>query len=128
MSFEIDFLPVGEGEKSGDAIALRYGNLSGPRSEQTVLVVDGGTLDSAEAVVDHVKKYYKTEYVNGVISTHPDLDHACGLKVILEKLDFGALVMHKPWEHAPEIAELFNQPAGAFEAEGEVQEGCLGRA
>jgi beta-lactamase superfamily II metal-dependent hydrolase len=110
MSFEIDFLPVGQGEKSGDAIALRYGNLSGPRSEQTVLIVDGGTLDSGAALVDHVKKYYKTEYVNGVISTHPDLDHACGLKVVLEKLDFGALVMHKPWEHAPEIADLFDQP------------------
>ena len=55
MGFEIDFLPVGEGEKSGDAIALRYGNLSGTRSEQTVLVVDGGTLDSGAALVDHVK-------------------------------------------------------------------------
>ena len=43
MGLEIDFLSVGEGEKSGDAIALRYGNLFGPRSEQTVLVIDGGT-------------------------------------------------------------------------------------
>jgi beta-lactamase superfamily II metal-dependent hydrolase len=110
MGFEIDFLPVGEGEKSGDAIALRYGNLFGPRSEQTVLVVDGGTLDSGAALVEHVKNFYGTEYVNGVICTHPDLDHACGLKVVLEKLDFGALVMHKPWEHAAEIAELFDQP------------------
>jgi hypothetical protein len=27
IGYEIDFLPVGEGEKSGDAIALRWGNL-----------------------------------------------------------------------------------------------------
>ena len=110
MGLEIDFLPVGEGEKSGDAIALRYGNLFGPRSEQTVLVIDGGTLDSGARLVEHVKTFYGTEYVNGVISTHPDLDHACGLKVVLEKLDFGALVMHKPWEHAEEICQLLDEP------------------
>jgi len=110
MGFEIDFLPVGEGEKSGDAITLRYGNLFGSRSEQMVLVVDGGTLDSGAKLVAHLEKFYKTNYVNGVICTHPDLDHACGLKVVLEELDFGALVMHKPWEHAAEIAELFDEP------------------
>jgi beta-lactamase superfamily II metal-dependent hydrolase len=110
MGFEIDFLPVGKGEKSGDAIALRYGNLSGSRAEQTILIVDGGTLDSGAALVDHVRRYYKTDYVDGVICTHPDLDHACGLKVVLEKLDFGALVMHRPWEHASEIAQLFDEP------------------
>ena len=57
-----------------------------------------------------MKTFYGTEYVNGVISTHPDLDHACGLKVVLEKLDFGALVMHKPCEHAEEICQLLDEP------------------
>jgi beta-lactamase superfamily II metal-dependent hydrolase len=38
MSYEIDFLPVGEGEKSGDAIAIRCGNLTGARGEQFVMV------------------------------------------------------------------------------------------
>ena len=46
MGFEVDFLPVGEGEKSGDAIAIRCGNLNGSRNEQFVMVIDGGTLDS----------------------------------------------------------------------------------
>jgi hypothetical protein len=27
MSFEVDFWPVGEGEKSGHAIAIRFGDL-----------------------------------------------------------------------------------------------------
>jgi len=48
MAWEVDFLAVGEGEKSGDAIALRWGNLSGPRTEQTIFVIDGGTQDSGE--------------------------------------------------------------------------------
>ena len=29
MAFEVDFLAVGDGEKSGDAIAVRWGNLGG---------------------------------------------------------------------------------------------------
>lgn len=110
MGFEVDFLAVGEGEKSGDAIAVRYGNLLGSRSEQRVLVIDGGTLEAGEKLVSHIRTYYKTDWVNTVISTHADIDHACGLKVVLEQLDFGALWMHKPWDHATEICELFKNP------------------
>ena len=55
MGFEIDFLAVGGGEKSGDAIALRWGNLSGSRAEQRILVIDGGTLEAGQNLVDHVK-------------------------------------------------------------------------
>lgn len=108
MAYEIDFLAVGDGEKSGDAIALRYGNLSGTRSEQTVMIVDGGTKASGEALVSHVRTYYGTNSVDYVVSTHPDLDHASGLSVTLEELDFGTLVMHRPWEHASFIKEAFS--------------------
>lgn len=107
MNFEIDFLPVGDGAKSGDAICFRYGNLTGPRNEQTVYVVDGGTKASGEALVQHVQSYYRTDYVDAIVSTHPDLDHTSGLTVVMEKLDFGQLVMHRPWEHADDICELF---------------------
>ena len=31
MAYEIDYMAVGDGEKGGDAIALRFGNLTGPR-------------------------------------------------------------------------------------------------
>jgi hypothetical protein len=41
MGIEIDFIRAGEESKSGQAIALRFGNLHGPRDEQTVMVVDG---------------------------------------------------------------------------------------
>ena len=43
MGFEIDFLPVGEGQKSGDAVAVRHGNLHGSRSEQFVIKKRGRT-------------------------------------------------------------------------------------
>ena len=42
MGYEVDVLGVGGESKSGDAIALRWGNLYGSREEQKVVVIDGG--------------------------------------------------------------------------------------
>lgn len=105
--YEIDFLPVGNGEKSGDAIALRYGNLNGNRNEQYVVVIDGGFKESGEKLVEHIKTYYNTDHVDIVISTHPDADHAGGLEVILDDLEVGYLWMHQPWNHTGDIANMF---------------------
>ena len=107
MAYEIDYIPVGDGEKSGDAISLRFGNLSGSREEQTIVVIDGGFQESGEKLVQHLKDYYSTSTVDLVISAHPDEDHASGLLVVLEKCKVGALLMHKPWEHAEDIKNLF---------------------
>ena len=57
MKYEIDYMSVGTGEKGGDAIALRYGNFN-QASEQHVVVIDGGTKESGQALVTHIKKYY----------------------------------------------------------------------
>ena len=53
---EIDFLPVGNGDKSGDAIAVRYGY----PGNYKVMVYDGGTKESGEALVEHIRKHYGT--------------------------------------------------------------------
>lgn len=107
MAYQIDYIPVGDGERSGDAIALRFGNLTGPREQQSVVVVDGGFQESGEALVNHIKTNYGTSHVDLVVSTHPDADHASGLSVVLEKLSVGQLAMHRPWEHANDIKNLF---------------------
>jgi len=107
MSYEIDYIPVGDSEKSGDAIALRFGNLAGPRDQQTVVIIDGGFKESGEQLVNHIKTYYKTDYVDLVVSTHPDADHASGLSVVMEQLSVRQLAMHRPWEHAEDIKNLF---------------------
>lgn len=104
MGYEIDFLPVGDESKGGDAISLRYGNLHGQRSEQTVVVIDGGYTASGEAMVEHIRAHYKTDQVDMVISTHPDQDHICGLEVVLEELSVGQLLMHQPWRHSATLA------------------------
>lgn len=128
MQYEIDYIPVGEGEKSGDAICLRYGNLTGPRSEQTVIVIDGGDKKAGEAMVAHIKEYYKTDSVDYVISTHPDGDHASGLCVVLEELRVGALLMHRPWEHAADIKDSFSDDRWTARGLGEKIEKSLKHA
>ncbi|MGL2523264.1 hypothetical protein ACOWOB_05920 [Helicobacter pylori] len=42
-SYEIDFLPVGDGKKSGDAIAMRWWHGEWSKERQKVMVIDGGT-------------------------------------------------------------------------------------
>jgi beta-lactamase superfamily II metal-dependent hydrolase len=121
MAFEVDFLAVGEGEKSGDAIAVRWGNLAGPRAEQKILIIDGGTLEAGKNLVNHVQNYYGTTFVDAVLCTHPDIDHACGLKIVLEELDFGFLFMHQPWSHASEILDLFKNPFTATKLKEKLQ-------
>lgn len=103
VGYEIDFLPVGNGDRSGDAIAVRYG-LPG---RYKVLVYDGGTKESGQALVDHIKQYYGTTRVDYVVNSHPDADHASGLSVVLEQLEVGELWMHQPWNYSTVILDYF---------------------
>jgi beta-lactamase superfamily II metal-dependent hydrolase len=107
QGYEIDFLAAGEESKSGDAIALRFGNLKGDRSDQFIMVIDGGSKADGEKLVEHIQKYYKTDYVNAVLLTHPDADHASGFTEVLNNLKVDYLLMHLPWEHSEELRGLF---------------------
>ncbi len=107
MAFEIDFLAVGEGEKSGDAIAIRYGDLSSRSMKQTVVLIDGGNREAGQELVKHVQTHYGTSVVDLAILTHPDNDHASGLREVIENLCVGAILMHRPWLHAAYIRNLF---------------------
>jgi beta-lactamase superfamily II metal-dependent hydrolase len=95
--YNLDFLSVGEESKSGDAIALRFGNLFGNREEQFVIVIDGGTHESGERLVNHIRTVYMTDKVDLVINSHPDNDHAMGLLTVIENLTVNCLWMHTPW-------------------------------
>jgi beta-lactamase superfamily II metal-dependent hydrolase len=108
MGIEIDFLAVGDASKSGDAIAVRFGNLHGKREEQTVITIDGGTKESGDNLVEHIKTHFGTTSVDFAFLTHPDADHASGMCEVLEKLKVGAVVMHRPWEHSEAIHDLFD--------------------
>jgi len=105
MAYEVDIHAVGEESKSGDAIAIRFGDLSDP-TKQFVVVIDGGFQKSGEKLVERIKNDYGTTYVDLVISTHPDADHVNGLSVVLENLNVGELWMHTPWNINDEVKKM----------------------
>lgn len=107
MGYEVDVIGVGKESKSGDAIAVRWGNLHGRRDEQKVVLIDGGFQETGQDVVDHIKDYYGTTLLDAVVSTHPDQDHVNGLHVVLDELTVEQLWIHKPWEHNQGLAEKF---------------------
>ena len=106
MGFEIDYLPVGQKpeEKSGDAIAMRFWD--NDPEESVILTIDGGTRESGLSVVRHIKEYYGTSKVHLAILTHPDADHASGVRDILEQMDVKAFLSLIPWEHSNEILPI----------------------
>ncbi len=104
---QIDFLPVDSGEKSGDAIAFRYGDFSDRRLYQ-VVIIDGGTKDSGNRLVEHINEFFDTNHVDLVVCTHPDGDHASGLRQVLNQCSVGELWIHKPWEHSEHVRDLFH--------------------
>ena len=103
IGFEVAFLPLGKGERSGDAIGIRFGT---PGNYQ-VLVYDGGTKESGQALVDHIKTYYNTTHVDYVVNSHPDADHSSGLSVVLEQLTVGQVWLHRPWNYSSIILDYF---------------------
>lgn len=105
MQYEIDYIPVGTGEKGGDAIAIRYGDFNNP-STQTVIVIDGGTKDSGTAIVEHIKTHFNTTHVDVVIASHLHSDHISGLTEVLKNLTVGKLVVHCPWDHTHAIKKM----------------------
>jgi beta-lactamase superfamily II metal-dependent hydrolase len=102
--YELDFLAVGEGERSGDAIALRYGD----GGAYTIHVVDGGDEAAGKALVGHLKAYYgNPSYIDHVVLTHADDDHSSGLREVINAFAVGAIWMNRPWLHAREIIHRF---------------------
>lgn len=100
MGYQVDFLKVGNGETSGDCIALRFGDLhSGDHMKQYVVVIDGGFKESGDKLVEHIINRFGTGYVDLMISTHLDRDHIAGLTPVIETLTVGKLLMHRPWLH-----------------------------
>jgi len=102
--FEIDFLDV-ESNKSGDAIAMRYR----VGDEQVVHVVDGGFQATGPSLAKHVSDYYGgATHVDRVVVSHPDGDHAGGLRTVLETMSVEELWMLRPWLYADDLIDRFD--------------------
>jgi beta-lactamase superfamily II metal-dependent hydrolase len=99
MNFEVEFLPVGEASKGGDAIVVRYETQPGYFG---LIVIDGGSMESGEETVNHIRRHYgENAKIAHAILTHCDADHACGFREIVQELDVKNVWMNRPWLAAP---------------------------
>lgn len=104
MNCEIEFLPVGDGCKPGDAIVVRYGDVNG----YELIVIDGGNLDSGKALVSHVQNTFGyNAVISHAVLTHPDADHASGMREVLDGLPVQNLWLHMPWQFAAAARPYF---------------------
>lgn len=107
---EIDFLPVesdgATSSKCGDAIAMRFAYQEERRN--AVIVIDGGYSDVGDDLKDHIEKYYDTDVIDLVVSTHPDADHINGLKTLIEQTTVRKLMIHRPRLHVPNVSQFSN--------------------
>jgi beta-lactamase superfamily II metal-dependent hydrolase len=104
MNCEIEFLPVGDGSKAGDAVVVRYG------SDQfyELMVIDGGSKESGEQIVAHIRSNFGPRArVSHALVTHCDADHASGMREVLQGVPVGRLWMLVPWWSATEAKPYF---------------------
>jgi beta-lactamase superfamily II metal-dependent hydrolase len=126
--YEIDFLPVGNGEDSGDAITMRFTRPD--TGGYAHVIIDGGFRDDGEALVEHVKEYYGTSSVDLAILTHPDGDHIGGMGEVIRGLSVSTLWLHQIGAHGGAslpASEAVEELIGVALAEGtEVREAWAG--
>lgn len=107
MPYEVEFHPVGDASRAGDAISIRYWD----GAKYQIIIVDGGTDDAGDNLVEHIKNQYGEDvFISHVVSTHPDTDHACGLRAVLSNFTVGTVWVHGVWQHASEMLPYFENP------------------
>lgn len=85
MKYEIDFIGVNE-ESSKDASASCFRFYSQECDRYITVIYDGGFSSHGKELVSLIKKYYSTDekpYIDAVICSHSDDDHASGLCYLL---------------------------------------------
>jgi hypothetical protein len=113
MAYEIDFIGVGESvKKDSDAIAFRWLDEEGI---YRIGVYDGGFKANGDKLDEHLNTYYFNEVEDGedkvidcVICSHPDGDHAIGLKKILNEFKVKTLYMNRPWLYIDDVKDSVN--------------------
>jgi beta-lactamase superfamily II metal-dependent hydrolase len=104
VNCEIEFMPVGEGAKAGDAIVVRYGTAE----SYELMIIDGGHEATGAMLVKHVREYFGgNPIISHVVLTHSDTDHASGLRTVLSDLKVNNLWLHLPWLHAASARQYF---------------------
>jgi Metallo-beta-lactamase superfamily len=112
LEAQIDFHPVGDGERSGDAITVRYGTGNG----YSIHVIDGGTEAAGQLLVQAINEHYDSPTrIDAVVCSHGDDDHTSGLRPVIDNYEIGAIYINRPWLYAQELLPHFEKD---YTAEG----------
>jgi beta-lactamase superfamily II metal-dependent hydrolase len=104
--FEVDFLPVGDG--NADAICIQY--TADAQGGVFVHVVDGAYSGTGEKIVEHIRTHYgRNFFINHMVLSHADNDHATGLVEVMKRMKVQHLWMNRPWQFAAETVRQFHQ-------------------
>jgi len=72
------------------------------------MLIDGGTSETGEKIVAHLKKYFGEEVeLEHIVLTHSDADHASGLRTVIKEVPVKNLWLHQPWRLSTEVVPLF---------------------
>lgn len=106
IGYEIDLLPVGNADRSGNCIVLRYGNLHKGLRAQKVIIVDGGFKENTDDLKNHLRQYYNCEWegklhIDLVVITHAHIDHMGGILGLIqdEEVEILSIWTHLPWNN-----------------------------
>lgn len=122
MAYEIDYIGVkaDKATKDADAICLRWktGIALNGMPIYKVGVIDGGFEAHGNAMIAHMNQYYfddaegvkskEKKTIDFVVVTHPDQDHAIGLKQVLKAFDVKKNYMNRPWLYVDELFDKVN--------------------
>ena len=122
MAYEIDYIGVkaDKATKDADAICLRWktGIALNGMPIYKVGVIDGGVEAHGNAMIAHMNQYYfddaegvkskEKKTIDFVVVTHPDQDHAIGLKQVLKAFDVKKIYMNRPWLYVDELFDKVN--------------------
>lgn len=122
MAYEIDYIGVkaDKATKDADAICLRWktGIARNGMPIYKVGVIDGGFEAHGNAMIAHMNQYYfddaegaksnEKKTIDFVVVTHPDQDHAIGLKQVLKAFDVKKIYMNRPWLYVDELFDKVN--------------------
>lgn len=103
-----DLVKVGNSSTTGDAIVFsQYDNEN--KNCLSTIVIDGGTAESAKALIQIKDKYHK-KAIDILLVTHPDADHINGAFNILQETNIfiGAILVNRPWLYKQELSEKLN--------------------
>lgn len=70
-------------------------------------MIDGSFDAMSQRIIDHILTFYGNTPIDHVVVTHPDGDHACGLRGVVERCNIGTLWVLRPWLYAEALLPYF---------------------